>query len=216
MKNPIKHLLEIVNSQSARTVIALAGIPGAGKSTIAQKWALAVNRLTSSNAMQILGMDGFHLTKAQLKQMADPKAALARRGAPWTFDPSGFAHKLRALKSRANKNPIYWPGFEHEVGDPVDDAITIPVSCRLVVVEGLYLLYREDDWQSLAGCFAETWYLDTPLDIAMSRLIKRHQQAWHMSEAEAKRRVETNDQQNALIVLSTRDQADWIIPDEAG
>jgi len=73
---------------------------------------------------------------------------------------------------------VPWPGFEHAVGDPVEDALRVPVSTRLVIVEGLYLLHRADGWESISQCFDECWYLDTPLEIALERLALRHIQAW--------------------------------------
>ncbi len=211
LSDPVQRLLEHLDAKSSRTIIGLAGLPGGGKTTIAQKWETKVNGIAGSNSMKVLGMDGFHLTKAQLSKMANPKTAFARRGAPWTFDPRGFKRKIVELKSTPNQESVYWPSFEHDIGDPVEDAIEVLLSCRLVLIEGLYILYRQGDWQLLAGCFDETWYLDTPIDTSMSRLIKRHQQAFQLSKEEAKNQVRSNDYKNALIVLSTRNQSKWIV-----
>jgi pantothenate kinase len=212
--DPVKHLLEFLDGKSPRTIIGVAGLPGAGKSTITQKWERTLNRIVEPNTMKVLGMDGFHLTKAELSKMANPKAALARRGAPWTFDVHGFISKIGELKSTPHQKSVYWPSFEHNIGDPVDGAIEVLPSCRLILVEGLYVLFRKGDWQLLNGYFDETWYLNTPIDTSMSRLIERHQQTLQLSKRDAENKVKMNDYKNALIVLSTRDQSDWIIPME--
>jgi pantothenate kinase len=156
-------------------------------------------------------MDGFHFSKAQLRQMPDPEKAFARRGAHWTFDAVGFNQKIRELQTAHSIQPVYWPAFEHEIGDPVEDAIKIPATCRLVLVEGLYLLYREGKWQALEGAFNEIWYLNTSMDISIGRLIARHQQAWNFTEEQARYRVESSDYKNALLVESTRALADRLV-----
>ena len=103
-----------------------------------------------------------------------------------------------------------WPGFEHGVGDPVEDAVTIAPSTRLVLLEGLYLLHRADGW-NLAGLLDACWYLDVPMDVAMQRLIARHRATWSLTQAEAEARLAVNDRLNAEIVLQSRERADRLV-----
>jgi pantothenate kinase-related protein Tda10 len=77
----VERLLTLLTSDRPRILVALAGLPGAGKTTVAARWACAVNRLAGAGSMQVLGMDGFHLPRAALARMPNPAAALARRGA---------------------------------------------------------------------------------------------------------------------------------------
>lgn len=211
LDNPIEYLLNLLHTKNARSVIGLAGLPGSGKTTITQKWESQINHLAGAGTVKALSMDGFHLTKAQLRQMPDPEKVFAHRGAHWTFDAVGFNRKVRELQAAGAQHVVFWPAFEHAIGDPIENAIEIPATCRIVLVEGLYLLYREGEWGALEGAFDETWYLDTPMDISMTRLIARHQQAWNFTEAQARQRVESNDYKNALLVASTRSQADRIV-----
>lgn len=190
-------------------MIALAGLPGAGKSTLAARLAAEVNAEAGPGAMVALGMDGFHLTRAALRRLPDPDEALARRGAPWTFNPDALARRLHEVRAEAGRAAVSWPGFKHEIGDPVEGAELVPPDARLVLVEGLYLLCQDDGWQALREAFDERWYLDTPLDLAMERLTRRHMAAWGLSREAAEARIAANDRLNAEIVQASRTNADW-------
>src|SRR5690349_15591736 len=85
LEQPVERLLVLLESRPWRSMIALAGVPGSGKTTLATRLAEAVNVRTAPNTMLALGMDGFHFTKAALRQFPDPEEAFARRGAPWTL-----------------------------------------------------------------------------------------------------------------------------------
>ena len=217
LSQSVSHLLEWLGNQTdprQRIIIAMAGLPGSGKSTVATQLADAVNAQTSPGMMVALGMDGFHLTKAQLAQFADPVAALTRRGSPWTFDPQALGEHLHALRGGLG---VSWPGFEHGVGDPVPDAVHIAPSTRLVLIEGLYLLHTGHGW-NLADQFDERWFLDVPTDVAMDRLIARHMSANGHSREVAEARLAVNDRLNAEIVWPTRASAQWLVanPDQTG
>ena len=206
--DPLQTLLARLAQGTPRALIALAGLPGSGKSTLAARLAAEVNDAQGPGTMAALGMDGFHLSKAALRQMPDPEAAFARRGAPWTFDAPALVSRLRELKDAAGRASVGWPGFRHEVGDPVEDAETVGPGTRLVLVEGLYLLHAEDGWGELGPLWDERWYLDTPMEVAMVRLTARHMSAWGLTRVEAEARVAANDRLNAEIVARTRDLAD--------
>lgn len=209
LQNPIKHLINLSEITPKRILIGLAGLPGSGKTTLAQHLQAEFLKTNPNHSMQVLSMDGFHLSKAELQALPNPERAFARRGAPWTFDAAGFVAKVRELKSGQGK--VTWPLFEHSVGDPVADALVVEPSCQIILVEGLYILYREHEWAGLEGWWDETWYLDTSLELAQTRLVQRHQQAWGISQAAALERVLSSDAKNAALVASLRDQADYLI-----
>jgi pantothenate kinase len=196
-------------------LIALAGVPGSGKSTLAGALAAEVNRRVGPQAMVALGMDGFHLPKAALRAMPNAAEALARRGAPWTFDPAGLAAQLSILRHSAGLVWCAWPDFAHGVGDPVERKNAVAPQARVVLVEGLYLLHRGDGWAPVEAGFDERWFLDTSLEIAMQRLASRHMASWNLTAGQAEARIARNDRLNADVVLASRARAEWVVSGEA-
>jgi pantothenate kinase len=209
LEQPAQRLVSQLETHAPRWIIGMAGLPGSGKTTLAAQLAAEVNAATAPDTMVALGMDGFHLTKAELRQMPDPALAFARRGAPWTFDTSALQQRLSALRAATGRSAVTWPGFEHDVGDPVQDAYLIPASSRLVLVEGLYLLHRADGWEAISQLFDERWYLDTSMEAALERLALRHMHAWNMTREEAETRIANSDRVNAELVRESAQFADW-------
>lgn len=192
-----------------RTLIALTGGPGSGKSTFSEY----VTSYFSTQQKQVisLSMDGFHLSKSQLNTLPNAEEAFARRGAPWTFNSAAFIERIKAIRQNYLKESILWPSFDHSLGDPIEDNICINKEAKVVLVEGLYLLHQQDGWQEAAALFDEHWFLDTPVDISIERLAQRHMKAWGFTHEQAMERINRSDSLNAKLVLSTKDKAGWLL-----
>ncbi|CDJ47286.1 hypothetical protein, conserved [Eimeria brunetti] len=150
-------------------------------------------------AVALVGMDGFHLTRAELDKFPDPKEAHRCRGAPWTFDLRAFWERLHALKMKPG--PVVFPTFDHAVKDPDSHGCVVETSTRVVVVEGLYILGTEE-CPLPPNIFDVTIFIDTPKTVAADRVIKRHVASGiSRNLEEAKRRWDENDSQNADYIL---------------
>ncbi|MBA4064816.1 MAG: hypothetical protein C0501_14105 [Isosphaera sp.] len=197
--SPADAVLAAVRGRTpAAWLVAVAGVPGAGKSTVA-----AAVAARAAGAV-VVPMDGYHLPRAVLT--ADQ---MIRRGAPDTFDPAALRANLVRLRATGSGT---FPGFDHAAGDPVPGAVVVTPGTPLVVVEGLYLLLR--DWR-LADLFDFTVFLDCPPEVAVRRVADRHFACGlAATAAEARRRAETNDRRNADAILADgcRERADLVVP----
>lgn len=191
-------------------MIAVSGIPGSGKTALADMMANRINQIYASEnpgstpIATALPMDGYHYTRAQLAAMPDPAHAAARRGAAFTFDGHKFLQLVRALRNPLGPGAksLYAPSFDHAVKDPVDDDIVIPVTNRVIFFEGNYLSLNKEPWNEIAGLMDELWFVDVDFEIARKRLVRRHVKAGiAKDETEASKRAEQNDLVNGREIV---------------
>ncbi|MCB2115215.1 MAG: nucleoside triphosphate hydrolase [Rhodobacteraceae bacterium] len=181
-----------------RRLVALAGPPATGKSTLAE--VLCARLLAGGQSAVVVPMDGFHLDNRILAA----RGLLARKGAPETFDAEGFIALIRRLKSGAE---VFAPLFDRARDIAVAGACVIPATAGTVIVEGNYLLLDEAPWRALAPLWDFAVFVDTPEDELRERLNARWR-AHGLDEAAARARAEGNDLPNARRVLGTRLPAD--------
>ena len=94
--NELSDLIQPLRDKPARVIVAIAGPPASGKTTLAEELARRLNAQKCLTA--VVPQDGFHLDNAVLEEHGE----LARKGAPHTFDGSGFVHMVRRLKERTD------------------------------------------------------------------------------------------------------------------
>ena len=182
----------------SRRFVALTGAPGAGKSTVA---AALVARLPSS---ALLPMDGFHLPQARLRELG----LRERMGAHDTFDVDAFLLTLADLEMSGG--PVFAPGFDRSVEEPVPDSIVIQPEVATVVVEGNYLLHDAGGWEKAGRLFDETFFVEVPDPIRRHRLIDRHVR-YGKRPAEAEAWALGTDEENARLIAATASRADHLI-----
>jgi pantothenate kinase len=183
-----------------RAVLGIAGAPGAGKSTLAERIVAAIG----AEAV-VVPMDGFHLHDDELARLG----LSDRKGAPETFDVAGYAALLRRLRSETT-HTVYAPAFERARELAIAGAIAVRPRHRLVVTEGNYLLHDAPGWSDLLPLMDETWFVQGDEDVRLERLVKRHVSSGKPPEL-ARRWATVSDQANAEIVARTRVAADLVV-----
>ncbi|KAK2049306.1 phosphoribulokinase/uridine kinase [Colletotrichum somersetense] len=158
-----------------RLIIALAGPPGSGKTTIARR---VVSDLNASSEPR-------------------PKSVVVEA----TFDGPGVVRLVRQLRASAGLRPVRAPTFDHELGDPVPCGLTVEADVDVCVVEGNYLLTDEEPWGRIAPLVDDRWLVRVEPMLARDRVAARHVAAVNEDTMEkALLRAESNDMVNGKYI----------------
>jgi pantothenate kinase len=184
-----------------RRLLGIAGPPGAGKSTLADRLARALGPDTAA----VVPMDGFHLAQAELVRLGRAD----RKGAPDTFDAAGYAELLGRLRA-AGPAVVYAPAFDRTLEEPVAGSIPVDPGVPLVITEGNYLLCETGEWARVRPLLDEVWFLAPDDTLRVRRLIDRHVR--HGKEpARAAAWVTRSDEANARLIAPGRERADLVV-----
>ncbi|MFC0096487.1 nucleoside/nucleotide kinase family protein [Micromonospora marina] len=183
-----------------RQLLGIAGAPGAGKSTLAERIVAALGP-----SARLVPMDGFHLAGPALARLG----LAGRKGAPDTFDVNGFVSMLRRLR-RLEPTSVWAPEFRRDLEEPVAGSIEVPPEVRLVVTEGNYLLLRDDPWEEVRTLVHQVWFLDLDAELRLRRLTARHE-AYGKSPEQARAWALGSDEENARLVAGTAGHADLVV-----
>ncbi|EED23679.1 kinase-related protein [Talaromyces stipitatus ATCC 10500] len=206
--------------ETSRLMIAISGVPGSGKTSLAIAITKRINELYAEHSpgsppiAAFVPMDGYHLTRAELAAMPDPVFAAARRGAHFTFNADKFLQLVKLLREplTATTSTVYAPSFDHAVKDPVENDIPILATARVLIFEGNYLSLNKDPWNQAAALMDELWFVEVDFEIARQRLIKRHVEAGiAKNEEEADKRARENDLLNGQEIVDFRLPVDEVI-----
>ena len=183
-----------------RALLGIAGLPGAGKSTLSS----AVTAGVASSV--VVPMDGFHLLNDELVALGRRN----RKGAPDTFDVDGYVNLLERLRRQIAGERVTAPRYDRAASAPVPDEIAIEPHTALVITEGNYLLLDCAPWSAVRPLLDEVWFVDIDDAVRVPRLIARHIE-FGKSPEEAREWVMRSDEANAAVVAATRGRADVVV-----
>jgi pantothenate kinase len=191
-------------AEGDRRIVAIAGPPGSGKTTLAADLERQLND-TAPGSCIVLPMDGYHYDD----EVLTPRGWQARKGAPHTFDVGGLTATLRRLQAN-DEDSVAVPRFDRTIEIARAGAILIERSARLIVVEGNWLLLDEAPWSGLVPFFDHT----AMITVELEELERRNRQRWvdfDFSEAAIRAKLEENDMPNVRLVYERSVAPDWII-----
>ncbi|EXJ86029.1 hypothetical protein A1O1_06398 [Capronia coronata CBS 617.96] len=218
---------------SQRLMIAIAGIPGSGKTTLAATVAHGLNKKhhetmhtqfpnrpvapdpSQPDIAFVVPLDGYHLTRKQLAEMPNAEEAIYRRGAAFTFDAQSYLELVTQVRKplTPETRTIYAPSFDHAIKDPVLNDIAIPPTARILLFEGLYTALDADGWRDAHALMDQTWFVDVDIETASQRVAKRNFAAGiTQTFDESLARTRESDMRNARDILDHRLPVQEVVP----
>ncbi len=182
-----------------RFLVAIAGPPGAGKSTLADRVAEALR--AKGESAEVLPMDGFHMDNAVLIE----KGLLKRKGVPESFDVRAFLDIVKAV--RAAEEEVLVPVFDRSRELAIASARIVSPDHRFILIEGNYLLLSQGKWAELEGMFDYSIMLAPPMEVLEQRLWDRWK-GYELDDEAARDKVYGNDLPNGRLILENRRPAD--------
>jgi len=198
----LARLLRSRAGNASRYMVAIAGAPASGKSTLAENLRDAL--VAEGETAIVVPMDGFHFDDLIL----NARGHRSRKGAPFTFDVKGFEVLLKRIKAR--EPDIAIPVFDLSMELSRAGANVVDEKARFILVEGNYLLLRSPPWDRLHSLFDFSIYLKVPVEELERRLTKR----WldlGFDLAYAKNWIASNDLPNIMEVINNSASASHTI-----
>ena len=190
-------------ARPGRHVMAIAGAPGSGKSTLVEELLLKLEG-TDPGVVAILPMDGFHYDDAVLHA----RGRRPWKGAPDTFDVGGYAAVLKRLRDPL-EGAVAVPVFDRDLEISRGSARIIEPDIRLILTEGNYLLLDEVPWQALRPLFDVTVMIDVP-EAELRRRLRERWVHFGLSEESIDFKLDENDLPNGRTVVTRSAAADFV------
>lgn len=187
-----------------RVLIAVAGAPGSGKSTIAEATVERINA-DAPGLAAVFPMDGYHYDD----QVLDAIGRRAHKGAPDTFDVYGLSHMLQRLKDN-REDMIAVPVFDRAIEIARAGARLISNETSIIICEGNYLLLSQPPWDRLKPVFDATVFIEVTPDTLRQRLEARWR-GFGLSDEDIRFKVEENDLPNGIAIARLSAKPDLVL-----
>ncbi len=187
-----------------RSLIAIAGPPASGKTSLAN-WLVEEFNQTSLYKAQALYMDGFHYDNLLLNEMN----LLPRKGSPNTFDVRGLENTLERIVSSPTEDVIV-PVFDRGLEIARAGASLIAKDVNLLIVEGNYILCGKPPWNRLNEYFDLKILIKIPGSVLKKRLYKRWEY-YGLDDASIQFKIYENDLPNGEFVMEHSQKVDYYL-----
>ena len=165
--NPLLDAICGVCRERGMCVAFIAGVPGAGKSTLAA----ALCRMLEERGLKALNasIDGFHWPNDYLRahRAADGRTLMDIKGAPETYDVESLRRSLGLI----GREDCRWPIYDRRLHAPVEAKLS--AGADAYIIEGNWLMLRGHGWDIPAGAADVRAFIDAPDEVLLKRLIAR-------------------------------------------
>ena len=164
------HILHLHSQQAPnrRTLIALAGGPGSGKTFIASSIADAVTK--RGLKAQAVSIEGFvkpsHVLTDEQKK---------HKGSFDTFDGEAVVDFFKKLRELGPGHELSCPGVDEDGKfEPIPDGEKVHADAEVVIFEGIYMLANQEPYlQIRAPLVDERWFIEVDPGIVRQRVAER-------------------------------------------
>lgn len=206
----ISLLTELYRKKNQRILCLYAAPPGTGKSTSTALWEVLSKECKSFDEVQTLSIDGFHypnqyLSSHSIVKSGEEISLISIKGAPETYDVILLEEQVRKI---SNGKKVKWPYYDRNIHNPIDNAVE--VVAPIIVVEGNWVLLKEEGWSRLKDYANFSVYHDAEEHMLRNRLIERKVRGG-VSIQEAEMHYKHSDSLNIKRVRENHLEADATI-----
>ncbi|KAI7269917.1 hypothetical protein KC343_g8109 [Hortaea werneckii] len=192
--------------KSKRCLVALAGGPGSGKSTIAS--AIAGKVCKQGIKCQVVSIEGFMKPKSALQSEEEVR----KRGTIESFDGEAVVDMLKRLRELGPGHELWAPSFDEAKADPVPESQLIKADSQAVILEGIYLLADGAPWNQIEHLVDEKWFIHVRPELCRERVAgRRVDKGFSKDMREALESYDEFDGRNNDFIGRHRYQTDLII-----
>lgn len=164
------HILRLHSQQKShrRTLIALAGGPGSGKTFIASSIASAVTK--RGFKAQAVSIEGFvkpsHVLTDEQKK---------HKGSFDTFDGEAVVEFFKELRELGPGHELSCPGVDEDGKfEPIPHGEKVHADAEVVIFEGIYMLANQEPYLQIRSPLVdERWFIEVNPEIVRQRVAER-------------------------------------------